>query len=146
MKLVELINLQNGLNKAKEFKGTLFALWVVKNSKLVNAELEAAKEAEPEESKEFVTFRGNLNDFNERLQKARLDGNDEKFEKVAKDREKFIANNQKLINERNKELETYYNNETDLEPKLYKLKASQLPEDLDGEIIELLFPVIDLEN
>lgn len=133
----ELAELKQGLDKAAPIKvGITFSLAIARNRKSVEAELNALKEAIPEETPEFKEYTKQLNSLRRLYQEAKEAGETKQMAELNENFQKLQEDSKDLVQEREDQINKYLDQE--VEVKLHKVKIADLPKDIEPELIEAL--------
>ena len=157
MKRKDLFSLQKAFDLTKDYSGLKFAYARVKNKKLVDAEIESIREAfkPSEEIQEYERLRiellkeyGEMDSFGNFLFEE--DGRSVKFASEEKKQEFVVKFNELrdkykdcFDKETEKEIEYQKFIEEEVSLDFVKVNIDDLPKDITGEQLELLFPIIN---
>jgi len=153
MKNHELLRLQEGINNVSNIKGVKFAYALMKNKKLIDAEIKCLQKG-IEPAKEYQEFNQKRID----LCKSHAT-KDDKNEPVIIDKNYVIGNQENftikvnaLIAEYKNAIDTYeqqlkeyenlLNENTELDSQFYKMTIDYLPEDISAKELELIAELI----
>lgn len=153
MKKKEAIQLWNTLTALKRIKNTKFAYFVARNLGYLKSEIDALTEAQKPDEKgqeyehkrrEVITAHAEKNEAGNPVESSPgfLKIPDmAKLSEALKDLDSEYKEVVEALNKQRKEFETILEEEISLE--LYKIKYENLPEEIDGNEMEVIMPLID---
>lgn len=152
MKKKDVISLWQGLNNCSALKGARFTYAIARNLAEIKADIEALqKSVDP--SKEFSAYENKRIELNKKYSKKDEKGESitENGKYILEDQEKFDEEfnklkeeNQSIVDARDAQIKEYMDSlDDEIEVKLWKIKETDLPEDITVNQTYAIFPILE---